>query len=57
MRSALTPDRLLAALCVAVAIAMATPWVQVPVMQLADRSVSYSVPDLLGAGHVVVDRA
>lgn len=57
IRDAVTPDRLLAVLCLVVVLVMAAPWVRVSVADLIDRDVSYSVPDVLATGQVVVDRA
>ncbi|WP_080797547.1 hypothetical protein [Arabiibacter massiliensis] len=57
IRAAVTPDRLLATLCLVAALAMAAPWVRVSVADLIDRDVSYSVPDVLATGQVLVDRA
>ncbi len=56
VRDALTPDRLLAALCLVVALGMAAPWARVPVAELIGREVSYSVPDLLAVGQLTVER-
>lgn len=56
-RTALTCDRALAALCLAAALVTAAPWIRVPVADLVDREVSYSVPDLLAAGQLAADRA